>query len=228
MHKTVVGFVLFPNLTQLDLTGPLQVLSRLPGAKVSIAAKTMAPVPSDCGLDLMPTTTFADAPQFDILCVPGGFGVAEAMLDTETVAFIRRQAEGAKYVTSVCTGAFLLGVAGLLQGRAATTHWGYTELLPSVGARHQKGRYVQDGNVITAGGVTSGIDFGLRLVAEMAGPDAAQAIQLAIEYDPDPPFASGHPDQAPEAAMALVAPRYERSRAVYRETLEAVAAGAAA
>ncbi len=228
MPRTVIGFVLFPNLTQLDFTGPLQVLSRLPGAKVSIAAKSMDPVPSDCSLDLMPTTTFADAPQFDILCVPGGFGVADAMADPETVAFIRRQAAGATYVTSVCTGAFLLGVAGLLQDRAATTHWGYTELLPSVGARHQKGRYVQDGNVITAGGVTSGIDFGLRLVAELAGEEAAKAIQLAIEYDPDPPFRSGHPDQASESAMAIVGPRYERSRAVYRKTLAAVGVAAEA
>ena len=222
MERTTIGFVIFPNLTQLDFTGPLQVLSRLPGARVSIAAKTMDPVPSDCSLDLMPTTTFEDAPQFDILCAPGGFGVAEAMGDAETIAFIQRQAPGCKYVTSVCTGAFLLGAAGLLQGKNATTHWGYTDLLPMVGARYQKGRQVRDGNVITAGGVTSGIDFGLSMVAEMAGEDAAKAIQLAIEYDPAPPFESGPPDKADAAAMAVVAPRYERSVAVYKKALDAV------
>jgi cyclohexyl-isocyanide hydratase len=161
-----VGFVIFPELTQLDFTGPLQVLARLPDSTTHIAAKTMAPVPSDCGLALLPTTTFADCPPLDLICVPGGVaGVAQAMVDEETVAFVRRQAQGAKYVTSVCTGAFILGVAGLLQGRRATTHWGYTELLPLVGAIHEKARIVKDGNLITAGGVTSGIDFGLHVVA---------------------------------------------------------------
>ena len=148
----------------------------------------------------MPTTTFADCPPLDLICVPGGAaGVARAMVDEETVAFVRRQAQGAKYVTSVCTGAFILGVAGLLQGRRATTHWGYTELLPLIGATHEKARIVKDGNLITAGGVTSGIDFGLHVVAEIAGEAAAHAIQLAIEYDPAPPFDSGHPDRAPGA-----------------------------
>ena len=198
MSNFNVGFVIFPELTQLDFTGPLQVLARLPDSTIHIAAKTMAPVPSDCGLALVPTTTFADCPPLDLICVPGGAaGVARAMVDEETVAFVRRQAEGAKYVTSVCTGAFILGVAGLLQGRRATTHWGYTELLPLVGATHEKARIVKDGNLITAGGVTSGIDFGLHVVAEIAGEAAAHAIQLGIEYDPAPPFDSGHPDRAP-------------------------------
>ncbi len=216
-----VGFVIFPELTQLDFTGPLQVLARLPDSATHIAAKTMAPVPSDCGLSLLPTTTFAACPALDLICVPGGAaGVARAVADEETVAFVRRQAQGARYVTSVCTGAFILGAAGLLQGRRATTHWGYTELLPLVGAIHEKARIVKDGNLVTAGGVTSGIDFGLHVVAEIAGEAAAQAIQLGIEYDPAPPFDSGHPDRAPAEVKAAVAGRYEKARAMIRAGIE--------
>jgi cyclohexyl-isocyanide hydratase len=181
-----IGFVIFLNLTQLDFTGPLQVLSRLPDLMTHIAAKTRDPVPSDCGLSLVPTTTFQDCPPLDLICVPGGSGVAEAMRDAETVGFVRRMAESARYVTSVCTGAFVLGAAGLLQGRRATTHWAYTDLLPVVGASHEPARVVWDGSVITAGGVTSGIDFALRVVGSLAGEDVARAIQLGIEYDSDP------------------------------------------
>jgi cyclohexyl-isocyanide hydratase len=220
MSQLNVGFAIFPQLTQLDFTGPLQVLSRLPGAVMHIVAKSEAPVPSDCGLSLVPTSTFAACPALDVICVPGGFGVAEAMGDRETVDFVRRQAQGATYVTSVCTGAFVLGVAGLLRGRRATTHWAYTDLLPLVGATHEMGRVVKDGNVITAGGVTSGIDFALAMVAEIAGEAVAQTIQLGIEYDPAPPFDAGHPDRAPEAVKAALAGRYEASRRAYREGLE--------
>ena len=213
-----VGFVIFPDLTQLDFTGPQQVLARLPQSTMHIVAKSAAPVPSDSGLGLLPTHTFANCPQLDLICVPGGrAGVVQAMNDQETVAFVRCQSRTARYVTSVCTGAFILGVAGLLKGRRATTHWAYAELLPLVGATHKKARIVKDGNVITAGGVTSGIDFGLSVVAEIAGDTAAEAIQLAIEYDPDPPFDSGHPDRAPEAARAAVFPQYEKARGVFRE-----------
>lgn len=220
MSRTNVGFLIFPNLTQLDFTGPLQVLSRLPGASVHIAAKTREPVMSDCGLALVPTVTLAECPQLDILCVPGGFGVTGVLQDPVSLDFVRRQAAGARYVTSVCTGAFVLGAAGLLSGRRATTHWAYTQLLPMVGATHEKARVVRDGNVITAGGVTSGIDFGLHLVAEIAGRPAAEAIQLGIEYDPAPPFDAGHPDRAPEAVKAAMAERYARSSAAYREALQ--------
>ena len=215
-----VGFVIFPDLTQLDFTGPQQVLARLPGSAMHIVAKTAAPVPSDSGLGLVPTHSFENCPRLDLICVPGGrAGVVQAMGDDETIEFVRRQSNAAKYVTSVCTGAFILGVAGLLKGRRATTHWAYAELLPLVGATHAKGRVVQDGNVITAGGVTSGIDFGLHVVAEIAGPEVAQAIQLSLEYDPDPPFASGHPDRAPATVKAMVAPRYESARAEFRSQL---------
>jgi cyclohexyl-isocyanide hydratase len=217
-----IGFVIFPELTQLDFTGPLQVLARLPDSAMHIVAKTMEPVPSDCGLSLVPTHDFASCPQLDLICVPGGSGVIGTMEDRETITFIRRQAAGATYVTSVCTGAFILGVAGLLKGKRATTHWAYTELLPLVGATHEKARVVRDGNVITAGGVTSGIDFALTIVAEIAGAAAAQAIQLVIEYDPAPPFNAGHPDRAPAAARAAVAGYYEKARAAYRAGIKAV------
>jgi cyclohexyl-isocyanide hydratase len=214
-----IGFVIFPNLTQLDFTGPLQVLSRVPDSATHIVAKTRNPVPSDCGLSLVPTRTFQDCPSLDLICVPGGAGVHEAMRDAETVGFVRNMAEGARYVTSVCTGAFVLGAAGLLRGRRATTHWAYTDLLPLVGATHEPARVVWDGPVITAGGVTSGIDFALRIVARLAGEDVARSIQLGIEYDPDPPFDSGHPDRAPETVRRLVAPRYAQAREAYRAAL---------
>lgn len=170
-----VGFVIFPNLTQLDFTGPLQVLSRLPQSAIHIIAKSAAPVPSDCGLGLVPTNTFANSPPLDLICIPGGSeGVAGIINDGETIEFVRQKAAVAKYITSVCTGAFVLGVAGLLKERRATTHWAYADLLPLVGATHEKARVVKDGNVITGGGVTAGIDFGLRVVAEIAGETTAK------------------------------------------------------
>ncbi len=207
-------FPIFPNLTQLDFMGPVQFLSRLPGAVVHVAAASLDPVPTDCNVALVPTTSFADCPQADILCVPGGHGVREALHDGATVPFIAVQAPGARWVTSVCTGAFLLGAAGLLKGKRATCHWGYTQLLPLVGAEHQPGRVVEDGNVITAGGVTSGIDFALTLIAREAGEDVARMIQLALEYDPAPPFPGGHPDSSgAERTEALKARVYTQAAA---------------
>ncbi|MBU7589324.1 MAG: DJ-1/PfpI family protein [Sphingopyxis terrae] len=197
--QTTIVFLLFPGITQLDFTAPAQALCRLPGARLIGAAANLDPISTDCGFAILPTHDFAAAPQADILCVPGGHGVAEALGDPATIDFIARQAAGATWVTSVCTGAFLLGRAGLLEGRRATTHWAYTHLLPMVGARHEVARVVEDGPVVTSGGVTSGLDFALTLVARMRGDAAAQAIQLAIEYDPAPPFAGGHPDRAPAA-----------------------------
>ena len=220
-----IGFVIFPDLTQLDFTGPQQVLARVPESRMHIVAKSPAPVPSDSGLGLVPTHTFENCPQLDLICVPGGIaGVVQTMADRKTIEFVRRQSSVAKYVTSVCTGAFILGVAGVLEGRRATTHWAITKLLPLVGATHQKGRVVRDGNVITAGGVTSGIDFGLRVAAEIAGETVAQAIQLRLEYDPDPPFACGNPDRAPSSVRTMVSPVYESARANFRtEILRAAA-----
>ena len=220
MSSFTLGFVLFPDLTQLDLTGPLQVLARLPQSRIVVAAKSESPVPSDCGLSLLPTHSFANCPPFDLICVPGGVkGVIGAIGDRETVDFVRRQAANAKYVTSVCTGAFVLGVAGLLQGRRATTHWAYTELLPLLGATYEKARIVRDGNLITAGGVTAGVDFGLSVVAEIAGETTARAIQLGIEYDPAPPFDSGHPDRAPQAVKSALSDRYDKAKSALRECI---------
>ncbi len=177
-----VGFVIFPDVTQLDFTGPLQVLSGLSQSAIHIVAKSISPVLGDCRLGLVPTHTFADCPPLDLICIPGGSeGVAGILNDRETIAFVRQQAGSAKYVTSVCTGAFVLGVAGLLKGRRATTHWAYVDLLPLVGAKHEKARVVKDGNVITAGGVTSGIDFGFAVVAEIAGESTARRIQLGMD-----------------------------------------------
>ncbi|MBU6408172.1 MAG: DJ-1/PfpI family protein [Alphaproteobacteria bacterium] len=181
-----IGFVLFPHVTQLDLTGPLQVLHRMPGAHVHIVAKTMELVPSDCGLSLAPTTTFLDCPPLDILCVPGGFGVSDAIADPALMAFVRAQAGSARFVTSVCTGAFVLGAAGLLAGKRATTHWAYHALLSETGAVATKARVVQDGRLVTGGGVTAGIDFAFALVEMAAGPQVARSIQTALEYDPAP------------------------------------------
>jgi cyclohexyl-isocyanide hydratase len=219
-----VGFVIFPDLTQLDFTGPLQVLSRLPQSVTHIVAKSAAPVPSDCGLGLVPTHTFASCPSLDLICIPGGSeGVAGIINDGETIDFVREKARAAKYVTSVCTGAFVLGVAGLLKGRRATTHWAYTDLLPLVGATHEKARVVKDGNVITGGGVTAGIDFGLSVIAEIAGETTARRVQLGIEYDPAPPFDSGHPDKAPTLKSELLSARYNEFRAMYRTRIEQAA-----
>jgi len=219
-----IGFVIFRDVTQLDFTGPLQVLSRLPQSAIHIIAKSTAPVPSDCGLALVPTHSFLNCPPLDLICIPGGSeGVAGIINDGETIEFVRQKAGAAKYVTSVCTGAFVLGVAGLLKGRRATTHWAYTDLLPLVGATYEKARAVKDGNVITAGGVTAGIDFGLSVIAEIAGETTARRVQLGIEYDPAPPFDSGHPDKAPALKSELLSARYNDFRAMYRTRIEQAA-----
>lgn len=186
-----IVFVLFDNVTQLDFTGPVQFLSRLPDAQVHVVSKDGKAVTTDCGFSILPRSGFADCPQADIMCVPGGNGVRDAIADTAIVDFVRQQAQNAAYITSVCTGAFVLGAAGLLQGKKATCHWAYTQLLPLFGATHEPARVVRDGNLITAGGVTSGIDFALELIAEISGEDVAKTIQLALEYDPAPPFGGG-------------------------------------
>ena len=219
---TTIVFLLFPGITQLDFTAPAQALCRMPGAVLAGAAANLDPIATDSGFSIVPTHDFASAPQANILCVPGGHGVTEALHDATTVDFIARQAASAQWMTSVCTGAFLLGRAGLLQGRRATTHWGYTRLLPLVGARHENARVVEDGNVVTAGGVTSGLDFALTLIARLKGDAVAQAIQLAIEYDPAPPFAGGHPDRAPDAVTAGLKSRvYDAAAARMEAALKA-------
>jgi cyclohexyl-isocyanide hydratase len=191
-----VGFILFPNITQLDMTGPFEVLSRMPGSKVDVIWKRREIVTSDTGLGLLPTATFDEISSLDMVCVPGGPGIGDLLEDEETLAFLRRIAPTARYVTSVCTGALVLGAAGLLKGKKATTHWMSHDLLAPFGAIPVQQRVVQDGKVITGGGVTAGIDFALTVVAAVAGESVAQQVQLAIEYDPEPPFNCGSPASA--------------------------------
>ena len=179
----------------------------------------MEPVTSATGLTLTPTTTFADCPQLDVLCVPGGSGVNALMTDAGTLDFVRTQAAEARYVTSVCTGALVLGAAGLLRGRRATTHWGAHDLLAAFGAVPTQGRVVRDGNLLTGGGVTAGIDFALTLAAEIMGREAAEVAQLSLEYAPAPPFDAGTPETAPPditeiARQRLAASRQERERII--------------
>jgi cyclohexyl-isocyanide hydratase len=193
-----VGMVLFPGLTQLDLTGAYEVLARMPDTRVHLVASSLDPVRTEWGLSILPDATFGDAPPLDVLCVPGGWGVNAYLDDEELLYFLRARGERARYVTSVCSGALLLGAAGLLRGYRATTHWLSLDLLALLGAEPVRQRVVRDRNRITGAGVTAGIDFGLALAAELFGPAAAQRIQLAIEYTPAPPFDSGSPDTAPD------------------------------
>lgn len=202
-----IGLLLFPRLTQLDLTGPFEVFANTPGATVHLIWKTLEPVAAITGMKILPDTTFDDCPQLDVICVPGGAGVAEQMEDPAVLDFLRRQAAGARYITSVCTGALVLGAAGLLKGKRATTHWASHDFLATLGAIPTQGRVVRDGNVFTGGGVTAGIDFALTLVAEMHGAAVAQAIQLQIEYAPAPPFNAGSPETAPSEVLTMAQKR---------------------
>jgi cyclohexyl-isocyanide hydratase len=197
-----IGILAFPNVQQLDLTGPYELFASAPDTEVHLVWKSLEPLKASTGLSLTPTMTFADCPQLDVICVPGGAGVNPLMEDEETLAFIRAQAAGVRYLTSVCTGSLVLGAAGLLKGKKATSHWNAVDLLAQFGAEPTKGRVVRDGNLFTAGGVTSGIDFGLVIVAELFGDAVAQRIQLMIEYAPQPPFNAGTPDEAPAEVLA--------------------------
>ncbi|WP_229955209.1 DJ-1/PfpI family protein [Parasphingorhabdus litoris] len=199
-----IVFLLFDGITQLDFTGPAQFLARMPGAVVHTAAKAVQPIQTDSGFAMLPSTSLADCPPADLLCVPGGFGTRDVMQDEETLQFLRDQASKAQYITSVCTGSLALGAAGLLEGKRATSHWAYTSLLEKFGATYEPARVVKDGNVITAGGVTSGIDFALTVIAEIAGQQFAEAVQLGLEYDPDPPFNSGNPAVADPKLVQLL------------------------
>jgi cyclohexyl-isocyanide hydratase len=196
-----IGSLLFEGLDQIDLTGPFEVLSRIPNSTYRIYGKTAAPVRDLKGLRLTPDAALADAPQLDVLHVPGGFGQEALMEDEEVLSWIRRQAAGARSVFSVCTGALLCGAAGLLKGRRATTHWASFHLLPFFGAIPVNERVVVDGNWVFAAGVTAGIDGALRLAAELRGDAAAQTIQLYMVYAPEPPFNSGTPATAPAAIL---------------------------
>ena len=207
-----VGFIVFPNLTQLDLAGPYEVFQRMPGARVHLISKTSDPVRSEHGLPIVPTTTFQQAPDLDMLVVPGGFGVNEAMLDDETRNYVGRAGQQCQFLGSVCTGSLLLGAAGLLKGRRATCHWMSLKYLANFGATPVSERCVWDGNLITGGGVTAGIDFALAVVAKLAGQQTAEEIQLAIEYAPEPPFNCGTPETAPPALVDSLVSKWSPSQ----------------
>jgi len=194
-----IGLLLFPDVTQLDMTGPYEVFTKFPDAKVHVIWKSLNPITVGGGMQIMPTITLAECPQLDLICVPGGSGVNALLNDPDVLVFVQRQAERARYVTSVCTGALVLGAAGLLQGKRATTHWMSRDMLSAFGATPVANRVVIDGKVITGGGVTAGIDFALVVAAEAFGEETAKAIQLNIEYDPHPPFDAGTPERAGEA-----------------------------
>jgi cyclohexyl-isocyanide hydratase len=191
-------------MTQLDVTGPAEVLSRIPGAKIHLIWKDMKPVQADAGFSINPTTTLESCPKLDVICISGGLGVVALLQDEEILSFVREQSETARYVTSVCTGSLLLGAAGLLEGYKAACHWAFRDMLNDFGAEPVADRIVQDRNRISGGGVTAGIDFGFRLAAELAGEDIARAIQLFMEYDPQPPFDSGTPEKASPQTLAVV------------------------
>jgi cyclohexyl-isocyanide hydratase len=219
-----IGLVIFPRVTQLDLTGPVQVFSSVPGAQVHLIWKRIEPVASDSVLTLTPTITFADCPQLDVICVPCGFGTNDMVNDEEVLDFLRRQANGAKYITSVCTGSLVLGAAGLLKGYKAATHWTAMEFLAAFGAIPTKTRVCVDRNRVTGGGVTAGIDFALTLVSIMIDRATAEAMQLGIEYNPAPPFNAGSPDSAPPEILALLKDRIAPAQARRAEAIDRAAA----
>jgi len=196
--------VLFEGLTQLDFTGPHTVFSRLPGAEVIVASEPGGPVSSDGGLTFAGTRRLAEIDRCDLIFLPGGVAATAAANDLAFMAEVRRLASGARYLTSVCTGSLILGAAGLLEGRRAACHWAWRDLLTLFGAIPDPGRVVRDGNIITGGGVTAGIDFAFIVAAEIAGRDIAQMLQLNLEYAPAPPFDSGRPETAPPEVLARV------------------------
>ena len=210
-----IGMLLFPRLTQLDLTGPYEVLARLPETTVLLLWKTRDAVTSETGLAILPTTTFAECPQLDIVFAPGGPGQVALMEDAEVLGFLQRQAPGARYITSVCTGSLVLAAAGLLQGYRAACHWMSRDLLAELGVDVSRDRYVIDRNRVTGGGVTAGIDFGLKLASLLRGDQEAKRIQLQLEYNPAPPFDAGSPESAGTEIETLVrrgADRLQRER----------------
>lgn len=205
-----IAFLLFPGVTQLDLTGPAQVLSRLPDARVHLVWESLDPVPTDAGFSILPNATFADIPTPDLLCVPGGMGISDVIENATALDWVRHAGQNAQWVTSVCTGALIVGAAGLLEGYRATTHWAWHDQLALFGATPVDARYVIDRNRATGGGVTAGIDFALSLVAEIAGQSVARIIQLALEYDPAPPFNAGSPEAAGAELVAAYTARADR------------------
>jgi cyclohexyl-isocyanide hydratase len=215
-----IVFALYPNITQLDFTGPFEVLRRLPNVRVIVASREGGELTADSGLTFAGLAKLHEIERCELLCVVGGAGQVAAVLDHAYIAEVRRLGQSARYVTSVCTGSLVLGAAGLLVGKRAACHWAWRELLRDAGAIPDPGRVVRDGNVITGGGVTAGIDFALTVAAELAGADVAQAIQLSIEYAPAPPFAAGRPETAPQQIVKLVRERIARTYPERRAAME--------
>jgi len=218
-----IVFILYPRLTQLDFTGPYEVMARIPGAETIIASKDGGTLRTEMGLTFTDLRALADIDRADLIMVPGGPGQTDAMLDPSFMAEVKRLGESAKYVTSVCTGSLILGAAGLITGKRAGCHWAYRELLAAFGAIPDGARVVRDGNVITGGGVTAGIDIALTIVAEIAGDDVAKMIQLAIEYAPAPPFNSGRPEIAEEKTVAAVKELFAKFAEQRRQAIETFA-----
>jgi len=214
--QLTIGLLLFPEMTQLDMTGPYEVFVSLPRTTVHLVWKTLDPVTAGGGLRMLPTTTLAACPKLDVICVPGGPGQVALMQDAEVLEFLRKQAKTSRFVTSVCTGSLVLGAAGLLRGYRATCHWLSLDQLALLGATPIAERIVMDGNRITGGGVTSGIDFALFVAAQLFGEDVAKEIQLRIEYDPAPPFNSGSPRTADPALVAAVSEKLKDRQAARR------------
>lgn len=214
-----IAMVIYPGMTALDLIGPQQVFGYLPGVKVELVAKTKYPVKSDTGIIIEPSKIFADcADPVDILFVGGGSdGTVALMTDSETLDFLAQRGKTAKLVTSVCTGSMVLGAAGLLRGYKATSHWSVRDLLPQLGAELVVNRVVQDRNRITAGGITAGIDFGLRVAAELRGEDYARFLTLALEYDPQPPYGPGTPANATPAVEKISHSAFDPLHAAFRD-----------
>lgn len=205
-----IGFLIYPHMTQLDVTGPAQVLSQMSGAEIHMVWKTLDPVPSDCNVTIVPTDTFETCPDLDMVCVGGGGGQTSLMTDPEVLGWLARQGAQAKYVTSVCSGSLLLGAAGLMKGYRAGCHWGYREMLTLFGAETVNERVVVDRNRISGGGVTAGIDFALQVALAVRGEAEARTLQLAYEYNPEPLFDCGVPEKADAATVAAARALLER------------------
>ena len=220
----VIVFALYPEITQLDFTGPFEVLRRMPNTRLIVASRSGGELVADSGLVFGGLSKLAEVEHCDLICVPGGKGQAPAVRDAEFVAQVRRLGLASRYITSVCTGSLILAAAGLIRGKRAACHWGWRELLADAGAIPDPGRVVRDGNVISGGGVTAGIDFALTVVAEILGPEVAQSIQLAIEYDPAPPFDAGRPEKAPANVLRLVRERIARMYPERKAAMEAAIA----
>jgi cyclohexyl-isocyanide hydratase len=220
-----IVFALYPNLTQLDFTGPFEVFQRMPDVRIRLASRQGGMLRADSGLVFAELTPLADVASCDLVCVPGGYGVTAALRDAEFMSQVRRLGLSARYITSVCTGSLVLAAAGLLEGKRASCHWAWRALLAESGVQVESARVVRDGNCITGGGVTAGIDFALTVVAEIAGTEVAQGIQLSMEYAPQPPFDAGSPESAPPALLERTRERALRLLDERRSALRAAIAG---